>query len=59
MVKCSKNWGVLLYMLAGLAAIAMPVIFTVAPRNTTYLIPQPAYEDVVGVIRSVYPLTAR
>jgi hypothetical protein len=55
MVKCSKNWGVLLYLLAGLAAIAMPVIFTVAPRNTTYLIPQPAYENVVGVIRSVYP----
>jgi hypothetical protein len=55
MVKCSKNWGVLLYMLAGLAAIAMPVIFTVAPRSPTYLFPQPAYDDVVRVIQSVYP----
>jgi AmiR/NasT family two-component response regulator len=54
MIKRAKNWGVLMYILAGLASIAMPVILTVAPRSATYL-PQPAYEDVVRVIRSAYP----
>ncbi|MGZ5260549.1 MAG: hypothetical protein ACXWC0_23255 [Burkholderiales bacterium] len=55
MIKCAKNWDVLMYILAGLASIAMPVIFTVAPRSATNLFPQPAYEDVVRVIRSAYP----
>jgi hypothetical protein len=55
MVKRTNNWGVLMYILAGLASIAMPVILSVAPRSATNLFPQPAYEDVVRVIRSAYP----
>jgi hypothetical protein len=55
MVKRGKNWGVLMYVLAGLASIAMSVLLTIAPRSATPIFPQPAYDDVVRVIRSAYP----
>jgi hypothetical protein len=53
--QSAKNWGVIMYVIAALASIAMPLVLTVAPRNAASLFPQATYEDVVRLIHSTHP----
>jgi hypothetical protein len=52
--QSANNWGVVMYVIAALASIAMVLMLTVAPRNTAALFPQATYEDVVSLIHSNY-----
>jgi hypothetical protein len=50
--QSAKNWGVIMYVIAALASIAMPLLLTVAPRNAASLFPQATYEDLVSLVQS-------
>jgi hypothetical protein len=52
--QTAKNWGVIMYVVAALASVAMPLVLTVAPRNAASLFPQATYEDVVRLIHATY-----
>jgi hypothetical protein len=49
-----KNWGVLLYVLAAVAAVVLPAILTTLPRGPADLFPEPRYDEVVRLIGAPY-----
>jgi hypothetical protein len=53
--QSANNWGVIMYLIAAVASIAMPLVLTVAPRNAASLFPQATYDDVVRLIHTTYP----
>jgi hypothetical protein len=53
-MRLAKNWDVLLYALAAIAAVVLPIILTAVPRASADFFPQPHYDDVVRLIQSSY-----
>jgi hypothetical protein len=49
-----RNWGVLLYLLAALAALSAPLAVTALPRTALDSFQQPTHEDLVRAIQSLY-----
>jgi hypothetical protein len=49
-----QNWGVLLYLLAALAALSVPLAVTALPRTALDSFQQPTHEDLVRAIQSLY-----
>jgi hypothetical protein len=54
MVKRAKNWGILMYILAGVASVALPVVLSATPRSAETLFPEPKYDDVIRVLQAAY-----
>ena len=53
-MRHAKNWDVLLYALAAIAAVVLPIILTAVPRVSAEFFPEPRYDDVVRLIQSSY-----
>jgi hypothetical protein len=54
MIARQNNWGVVLYVMAAFASLAMPLVLAAMPHVAASAFPQPTHEDAVGEARSIY-----
>jgi hypothetical protein len=46
-VNAVKHWGVILYILAGLVSISMPLVIAASPGGAATFFPQASFAEVV------------
>ena len=51
----AANWGVVLYIVAALAAISIPLALTAVTGAAAQLAPQPSPDDLLGIVRAILP----
>ena len=51
----TRNWGVVMYMVAALAAITIPLVLTFSTGAGAQLFPQAGHQDLLRAVHAILP----